>query len=50
VRIGGENVSGIEQLQRALRKSKRGDAVELAYARGGQLATTKIRLADRPRS
>jgi serine protease DegQ len=50
VRIGGENVSGIEQLQRALRKSKRGDSVELAYARGGQLATTKIKLADRPRS
>lgn len=50
VRVGKDSVSRIEQLQRALRAAKRGDSVELAYARGGQLSTTKIKLADRPRT
>jgi len=49
VSINAKQVNGIEHIQQALNNAKRGDAVELGYARGGQLATAKVKLADRPR-
>ena len=49
VSINSQSVSGIEDIQRALSKSKRGDSVELGYVRGGQMASVKVKLADRPR-
>ena len=49
ISINAQPVSGIEYIQRALSAAKRGDSVELGYARGGQLASVKVKLADRPR-
>jgi S1-C subfamily serine protease len=46
--INSHPISGIDQVQQALRQAKRGDSVEIGYARGGQLATAKVKLADRP--
>jgi S1-C subfamily serine protease len=47
--INAQPAAGIEDIQHALRNAKREDSVELEYARGGQLASTKVKLADRPR-
>jgi S1-C subfamily serine protease len=47
--INGQPVSGIDDVQRVLLRAKRGDSVELEYARGGQVATVKMKLAERPR-
>ncbi|HWY69640.1 MAG TPA: trypsin-like peptidase domain-containing protein [Terriglobales bacterium] len=49
VSINSQSVSGIEDVQRVLGKAKRGDSVDLGYVRGGQLASLKVKLADRPR-
>jgi len=49
VSINSQPVSGIEDVQRTLSKAKRGDSVDLGYVRGGQLASLKVKLADRPR-
>jgi serine protease Do len=49
VGINAQPAAGIEDIQQALRSAKREDSVELEYARGGQLASTKMKLADRPR-
>ena len=49
LKINEQPVSGIEQIQAALGSAKRGDSVALAYARGGELGTVKVKLADRPR-
>jgi S1-C subfamily serine protease len=49
VSVNHRPVGGIEQVQRALHGSKRGDSIELGYARGGQLLSAKVKLADRPR-
>jgi S1-C subfamily serine protease len=46
--INSQPAAGIEDIQQALRSAKRDDSVELEYARGGQLASTKMKLADRP--
>jgi len=50
VGIAGEPIEGIEQIQRALSSSRRGDSIDIAYVRGGQLASAKVKLADRPRN
>jgi len=50
VSVNAQSVSGIEQIQHALTAARRGDSVELGYVRGGQLASAKVKLADRPRS
>jgi S1-C subfamily serine protease len=47
--INSQPAAGIEDIQQALRSAKRDDSVELEYARSGQLASTKMKLADRPR-
>jgi len=47
--INDQPVSGIEQIQGALGSAKRGDSVSLTYARGGELGTLNVKLADRPR-
>ena len=49
IAINRRPVSGIDDIQRALLAAKRGDSVELEYARGGQTATTKVKLAERAR-
>lgn len=49
VSMNSQPVSGIEDIQRTLIKAKRGDSVDLGYVRGGQLASLKVKLADRPR-
>jgi S1-C subfamily serine protease len=49
VGVNSQPVSGIEDVQRVLSKAKRGDSVELGYVRGGQPASLKVKLADRPR-
>ena len=46
--VNAQAAAGIERIQHALSQAKRGDAVELGYARAGQLATVKVKLADRP--
>jgi S1-C subfamily serine protease len=46
--INSQPAAGIEDIQQALRSAKRDDSVELEYARSGQLASTKMKLADRP--
>lgn len=46
--IEAQPALGIERIQQALSKAKRGDSVELGYARAGQLASTKVKLAERP--
>lgn len=46
--VNSQPVTRIDEIQRALRQAKRGDSVELGYARGGQLASAKVKLADRP--
>ena len=49
VRVNQQAIGGIEDVQGALAQAKRGGSVELAYVRGGQLATAKVKLAERPR-
>ncbi|HWC19905.1 MAG TPA: trypsin-like peptidase domain-containing protein, partial [Terriglobales bacterium] len=49
LKINEQPVSRIEQIQTALGSAKRGDSVTLTYARGGELGTSKVKLADRPR-
>ncbi|PYY18701.1 MAG: hypothetical protein DMG60_07455 [Acidobacteria bacterium] len=49
ISINAQPVSGIEYIQRSLSTATRGDSVDLGYARGGQLASVKVKLADRPR-
>jgi len=46
--VNAQAASGIERIQQALGQAKRGDTVELGYARAGQLAAAKVKLADRP--
>ena len=46
--VNAQAVGGIERIQQALGQAKRGDTVELGYARAGQLASAKLKLADRP--
>jgi len=48
--MNDQPVTGIEQIQGALGSAKRGDSVSLTYARGGELGTLTVKLADRPRS
>jgi S1-C subfamily serine protease len=50
VAIAGAPVQGIEQVQRALSSARRGDSIDIAYVRGGQLASANVKLADRPRT
>lgn len=50
VGIAGTSVQSIEHIQGALSAAKRGDAVEVEYIRGGQRASAKVKLADRPRN
>ena len=50
VGIAGTSVHVIEQIQRAVSAAKRGDSLDLEYIRGGQLASAKVKLADRPRN
>ena len=47
--INCQPVSGIDDIQRLLLDSKRGDSVELEYSRGGQFASAKVKLGERPR-
>ena len=47
--VNGQPATGIEHIQQALGSAKRGDTAELGYARGGQLASAKVKLAGRPR-
>jgi S1-C subfamily serine protease len=47
--VNGQPVSGIDDVQHVLLSARRGDSVELEYARGGQVATVKVKLAERPR-
>jgi S1-C subfamily serine protease len=49
VSINSQPVTAIEDIQRTLSKAKRDDSVELGYVRGGQIASLKVKLADRPR-
>jgi len=49
VGINRQSVSGIDDIQQVLLAAKRGDSVELKYARGGQVATATVKLAERPR-
>jgi S1-C subfamily serine protease len=44
----GRQISGVEHIQAALRELKRGDSLDLTYVRGGKLATTSVKVADRP--
>lgn len=46
--IDGQPAPGIDRIQHALRQAKRGASVDLGYARAGQLASTKVKLAERP--
>jgi len=46
--VNAQAVAGIERIQQALGQAKRGDTVELGYARAGQMAAAKVKLADRP--
>jgi S1-C subfamily serine protease len=50
VSVNQQPARGVEYVQRSLARAKRGDSVELAYVRGGQLATAKVKLAERPQS
>ena len=50
VSVNQQPARGVEYIQRLLARAKRGDSVELAYVRGGQLATAKVKLAERPQS
>ena len=50
VGVAGAPVQSIEQIQRALSSAKRGDSVDVEYVRGGQLASAKVKLSDRPRN
>jgi len=50
VGIAGTPVHGIDQVQHALSTAKRGDSLDVEYIRGGQLASVKVKLADRPRT
>ncbi|HET8827398.1 MAG TPA: trypsin-like peptidase domain-containing protein [Terriglobales bacterium] len=50
VGIAGASTEGIEQVQRALSTAKRGDSLDIEYVRGGQLASVRVKLADRPRN
>jgi S1-C subfamily serine protease len=45
--VNGQPVIGIDEIQQALRQAKRGDSVELGYARAGQPGSAKVKLADR---
>ena len=47
IAINRRPVTGIDDIQHALLAAKRGDSVELEYARGGQTAITKVKLAER---
>jgi S1-C subfamily serine protease len=47
--VEGDHIGGVEDLQRVLGAKKRGDSVELKYARAGKPATANVKLADRPR-
>lgn len=49
ISINSQPVSGIEHVQQALGKAKRGESVDVGYTRGGQLSSAKVKLADRPR-
>ena len=49
ISINSQSASGIEDVQRMLNKAKRGDSVDLGYVRGGQSASVRVNLADRPR-
>jgi S1-C subfamily serine protease len=45
--VNGLPVMGIDEIQQALRQAKRGDSVELGFARAGQPGSAKVKLADR---
>ena len=49
ISIQSHLVGGIEDVQRILGKTKRGESVALGYVRGGQLASVNVKLEDRPR-
>ncbi|MBV9072955.1 MAG: trypsin-like peptidase domain-containing protein [Acidobacteria bacterium] len=46
--FNSEPVAGIDDVQQRLRRAKRGDSVEVGYARAGQHMTAKVKLAERP--
>ena len=48
VSVNSQPVMRIDEIQHGLRQAKRGDSVELGYVRGGQLASAKVKLVDRP--
>ena len=45
--VNGQPVTGIDDIQQALRQANRGDSVELGYARAGQPGSAKVKLSDR---
>jgi len=49
VSFNSQPVSGIQHIQSALTKAKRGDSADIGYVRGGTLSSIKVKLADRPR-
>ena len=50
VTLGGEGVTTVEQLQRAIRKHETGDVVEVSFVRDGESRTVQLTLEKWPRS
>jgi serine protease Do len=48
IRFGGQEVSNVADLVRAIRASEIGEEVEIVFARGGDIKTTSARLVERP--
>ena len=48
--LGGEGITTVEQLQRAIRKHETGDVVEVSFVRDGESRTVQLTLEKWPRS
>jgi serine protease Do len=48
IRFGGQEVSNVADLVRAIRASEIGEEVEIVFVRGGDIKTTSARLIERP--
>jgi serine protease Do len=50
IRFGGQEISDIADLVRAIRASEIGEEVEIVFVRGGDINTTSARLVEYPTS
>jgi len=48
IRFGGQEISNVADLVRAIRASEIGEEVEIVFVRGGDIKTTSARLIERP--